>query len=80
MLSSFVSSAMVMFSLDIDILESSILSLSIPKKEREFIAFNLIFFFDRIILCLCQHEMVHECYQNATDYHLFINSLSTSYL
>lgn len=42
---------MVMFSLDIDILESSILSLSIPKKEREFIAFNLIFFFDRIILC-----------------------------
>lgn len=44
MLSSFVSSAMVMFSLDIDILESSILSLSIPKKEREFIAFNLIFF------------------------------------
>lgn len=71
---------MVMFSLDIDILESSILSLSIPKKEREFIAFNLIFFFDRIILCLCQHGMVHECFQNATDYHLFINLLSTSYL
>lgn len=40
MLSSFVSSAMVMFSLDIDILESSILSLSIPKTKGSYFNYS----------------------------------------
>lgn len=51
MLLLFVFFVMVMFFFDIDILELLIFLLFIFKKEREFIVFNLIFFFDRIILC-----------------------------